>query len=310
MQDFIIFSGSSHPVLADEIAAYLGVNLGKRDVCLFPDGEIYIEILEPIQGRDVFVFQSLGENPNFHIMETLIMLDALKRGSAASITIVLPYFAYARQDRINKPGTPITAKLVADLLTRAGTDNLITMDLHSEAIEGFFDIPVQHLLSSNYLIPYCQSLNIENAVVVAPDKGGIKTASFYAKELRVPLALIDKERVNSFHVEMRFFVGDVKGKSVILLDDMCSTAGTLVSAANICAELGAQRIIAIVTHGLFIQDALEKIEESPIEMLIVTNSIPLSDEIARHTKIKIVSIAPLLGEAIRKRGSSLLRMIQ
>lgn len=294
----IIFSGSSHPLLAQEIVAHLGTNLGKRDLHLFPDHEIFVEILDPVQGRDVFVFQSLGENPNIHFMELLIILDALKRASAASITVVLPYFAYARQDRMNKPGTPITAKLIANLLTQAGTDHLITMDLHSEQIEGFFDIPVQPLLSRELLIPYCKELELQNLVVVAPDKGGIKIASAYARELEAPLALIDKERIDSFQVEMRLFVGDVKGKTVLLPDDMCSTAGTLVNAANVCAKLGAKRIIALVGHGLFIQDALEKIEKSPIELLITTNSIPIAEKVAKHPKIRVVSIAPLLAQAI------------
>jgi len=294
----IIFSGSSHLNLANELVTHLGTVLGKRNLHLFPDREIFVEILEPVQGRDVFVLQSLGEDPNVHLMETLIMLDALKRASAASITVVFPYFAYARQDRVNKPGTPITAKLIANLLTLAGTDHLITMDLHSEQIEGFFDIPVQQLLSSTLLIPYCIGLELDNAVVVAPDKGGIRIASAYARELDVPLALIDKERIDSFNVEMRLFIGDVKGKTVLLPDDMCSTAGTLVSAANVCAQLGAERIIAVVGHGLFIKDAIEKIERSPIEMFIVTNSIPMPDKVSKHPKIRIVSIAPLLADAI------------
>lgn len=296
----MIFSGSSHPILANEMMAHLGTTLGKCELHLFPDQEIFVNILEPTQGQHVFVFQSLGENPNFHIIETLIMLDALKRSAASSITVVLPYFAYARQDRIDKPGTAITAKLLANLLTNAGADYLITMDLHSEQIEGFFEIPVLQLLSSSLLIPYCRSLQFENPVVVAPDKGGIKIATAYARELGAPIALIDKERIDSFHVEMRLFVGNVKGRTVILPDDMCSTAGTLVSAAKLCAELGAKRIIAVVGHGLFIGDAIEKIEQSPIEMLIVTNSIPMTDKVRNHPKIRILSIASLLAEAIRR----------
>lgn len=299
----LIFSGSSHPVLANEISGCLGTVLGKRHLQLFPDGEIFVEILDAVQGGDVYVFQSLGQNPNFYLMEIFIILDALKRASAASVTVILPYYAYARQDRINKPGTPITAKLIANLLTDAGADQLITMDLHAEQIEGFFDIPVQHVLSKDLLVSYCKSLIcFDNSVVVAPDKGAIKIASAYAKELNVPLALIDKERIDSFQVSMRLFVGDVKGKTVILPDDMCSTAGTLVSAAYICADLGANRIIAVVSHGLFNEDALEKIEKSPIEVLVVTNSIPMSERISQHPKIRIVSIAPLFAEAINYTG--------
>ena len=294
----IIFNGSAHPLLGQEVAALLGTSLGKRNLHLFPDQEISLEILEAVQGHHVFVMQSLGTNPNFHLMELFVILDALARAAAASVTAVLPYYVYARQDKQDRPGVPITAKLMANLLTRAGANRLITMDLHSEQIEGFFDIPVQHLLSSNLLIPFCSSLGLEDAVVVAPDKGGIKIAGTYAKKLDAPLALIDKERISPFEVEMRLFVGDVKNKSVILTDDMCSTAGTLVNAAKVCAQLGAKRIIAVVGHGLFIGNALEDIEKSPIEMLITTNSIPISEKVHSHPKIRIVSIAPLLADAI------------
>lgn len=294
----IIFSGSSHPDLAHEIISLLATPLGKRDLHLFPDHEIFVEILEPVRGRDIYILQSFGGNPNIYLMELLIMLDALKRADPASMTVVAPYLAYTRQDRLDKPGVPITAKLIANLLTQAGANRLITMDLHSEQIEGFFDIPVLHLLSREIFIPYCIDLNLQNVVVVAPDKGGIKIASAYARELGVPLALIDKERIDSFQVEMRLFVGDVKGKTVLLPDDMCSTAGTIVSAANVCAELGAQRIIAIVGHGLFIEDAVKKIEQSPIEMVLTTNSIAMPENIRNHPKIRVVSIAGLLANAM------------
>jgi ribose-phosphate pyrophosphokinase len=300
----LIFAGSSHPELADEVAVSLGTTLGNRDLHLFPDKEIFVEILEEVQGRHVFVLQSFGSDPNIYFMELFIILDALKRASAASLTVVLPYYGYARQDRVDKPGTPITAKLIANLLTCAGTDHLITMDLHSEQIEGFFDIPVEQLSSRTLLIPYCESLELKNAVVVAPDKGGIKIASAYAKQLNLPIALVDKERIDSFRVEMRLFVGDVKGKTVLLPDDMCSTGGTLVNAAEVCARLGAKRIIAVVGHGLFIEDALEKIERSPIEMLITTNSLPIPERIRNHPKIRVVSIAPLLADAIRQNDLS------
>jgi ribose-phosphate pyrophosphokinase len=302
MRTSAIFSGTSHPILANELAAHLGIPLGKRELHLFPDRELHVEILESVQGKHVLVFQSLGTDPNLYLMETCIMLDALKRADAASITAIFPYFAYARQDRVNKPGMPITAKLIANLLTCAGIDHLITMDLHSEQIEGFFDIPVHQLLSSSLLIPYCRSLKLENIVVVAPDKGGIKIASHYARELNAPLALIDKERKDSFHVEMRLFIGDVKGKTVLIPDDMCSTAGTLVSAAELCARLGGKRIIALAGHGLLVGDALEKIEKSPIEMLIVTNSVPMPDKISKHPKIRIISIAPLFARAIEQHS--------
>lgn len=292
-----IFNGSSHPILGQEVAAILEASLGKRKLGIFPDLEIFLEIQESVQGHPAFVLQSM-EDPNFHLVELLIMIDALKRSCVESITLVLPYFAYARQDRQDKAGTPITAKLMADLLTAAGANRLIVMDLHSEQIEGFFNIPVHHLLSHKVLIPVCQTLNLEDPVVVAPDKGAIKLAAKYAEEFKAPLASIEKERKTPFEVEMRLFVGNVKGKTVILVDDMCSTGGTLVQAANACAELGAKRIVAVVAHGIFADNALEKIEKSPIELFITTNSLPCSEKVQKHSKVQIVSIAPLLAEAI------------
>lgn len=294
----ILFAGSSHSSLAQEVVALLGTSLGKRDLHIFPDKEIFVEIQETVFGHHVFVIQSLGSDPNIYLMELLIILDALKRAGSLSLTVILPYYGYARQDRLNKPGVSITAKLVADLMTVAGANRLITMDLHSEQIEGFFDIPVEHLLSRSLLIPYVKKMQWDNMIVVAPDNGGIKIASAYAQALEVPLALIDKERIDVFQVKMRLFVGDVKGKTVLLTDDMCSTAGTLVHAAMVCAELGADRIIAVVGHGLFTENALEKIDKSPIEKVIMTNSLPISDAIRLHPKIHSISIAPLLAEAI------------
>lgn len=296
--DAVLFSGSSNSLLAQEIAALLKTSLGKVDLRSFPDQEISVQILESVQQRRVFVIQSLFPDPNKYLMELLIMLDALKRAAAASITVVLPYYGYARQDRLDKPGVSITAKLLADLLTKAGATRLLTMDLHSEQIEGFFDIPIQQVLSRQLLIPYCASLNLENVVIVAPDKGGIKIASDYARQLNAPMALVDKERINAFQVGMHLFVGDVQGKTVLISDDMCSTGGTLMHAAQICAQLGAKRIIAVVGHGLFIGNALKNLEESPIEMLIVTNSISLSEEARLHPKVRIVSVASLFAQAI------------
>lgn len=296
----LLFSGSSNLPLANEIAALLGVPLGNRNLHFFPDKEIFVEILEEVQDRDIFVLQSLFPDPNIHLMEMLIIIDALKRASARSITAIIPYYGYARQDRINKPGVAITAKLIADLLTCAGVTKVITLDLHSEQIEGFFDIPIDHLVSRSLLIKHCSNLKIEEAVVVAPDKGGIKIAGAYSRELGWPLALIDKERINPFQVEMHLFVGEVAGKTVLLPDDMCSTAGTLVSAAKICFELGAKRIIAVVSHGLFVGNALKNIENSPLEMVISTNSVSVSEEVNMHPKIQLVSIAALFKNAIKK----------
>lgn len=294
----ILFSGSSNPGLAREIASLVGIPLGRIALSSFPDKEINVEIQETVQNRPIYVLQSIALDPNFYLMELLIILDALKRAAAGTITVVLPYFGYARQDRQDKPGAPITAKLVANLIARAGADRIIVLDLHSDQIEGFFDIPVEHLLSRSLLIPYCASLNLENAIVVAPDKGGIKIASDYAKKLGLPIALIDKERIDSFHVEMHYFVGEVKDRTVIIPDDMCSTGGTLIQAASACSHLGAKRIIAIVGHGLFIGKALEHLQESSIEMMISTNSIPASEKVIACSKIRMISVATLFAQAI------------
>lgn len=294
----ILFTGTSNPKLAQEVANLLKISLGQADIHRFPDKEISVELLEPIQGRSVFVMQSFFNDPNIFLMEMLIMIDAMKRAGARSITAVIPYYGYARQDRIDKPGRPITAKLIADLLSKAGTTKIITLDLHSEQIEGFFDIPVNHLESHALLIDDCKKLQLEDAVVVAPDKGGIKIASAYSRMLNLPMALIDKDRINPYHVEMHLFVGNVKGKTVLLPDDMCSTAGTLVSAAKTCLELGANRIIGVIGHGLFVENALELIEKSPIEILFTTNSVQMSETLQNHHKIKIISAAPLFAQAI------------
>jgi ribose-phosphate pyrophosphokinase len=298
-QQCILFSGTSHPALAVEISSLSGIPLGKIDRHVFPDGEISIEILEHVSERDAYVLQSLAFEPNNYLMEMLIIIDALKRSGAASITAVLPYYAYARQDRIDAPGTAIAAKLVADLLTVTGVSHLIVMDLHSEQIEGFFNIPVEHLLSRSLLLSYFTTLGLQNCVVVAPDKGGIKLASAYAKQLGIPLAMIDKVRLDAYRVEMHLFVGDIAGYTVLLPDDMCTTGGTLVSAANICISLGAKRVIAMVSHGLFIGEALEKILASPIELVITTDSVPVRKEVRSHPKIRVLPAAPLFASALR-----------
>lgn len=296
----IILSGLSHPDLAKEIAEILQVPLGKIHIHNFPDQEIYIEILDNVRNRNVFVVQSLGQNIHTSLIELLIIIDALKRADASSITAVLPYYPYARQDRVNKPGAAITAKLMADLLTAAGAHKIITLDLHSDQIEGFFNIPLENLLSRSLFIPYLQKMNFENLVVVAPDQGGVKIAGDYAKKLKAPMAFIDKERIDASHVEIRLFVGDVAGKTVLIPDDMCSTGGTLITAAQACVKLGAKKVIAVVGHGLFSGDAVQDIENSPIDLLVTTNSIPHSAEVHASHKIKIVSIASLFAEAVRK----------
>lgn len=295
----LIFSGSSNPELADEIASLLSCPLGSVKLGRFPDGEIDIEILESVQNRTVYLIQSGFPDPDKHFMQLLCMLDALKRGGAKSVTVVLPYYGYARQDRVDKRGVPITAKLAADMLTLAGASRVITMDLHSEQIEGFFDIPVEQLLSRTLFIPLCASLRLQNPIVMAPDKGGVKIAMSYAKKLKIPIGLIDKTRIDSSCVEVRCFVGDVKGRTVILPDDMCATGETLIQAAIACKNLGAVKIIAFVGHGLLIDDALKNIDGSPIECLITTNSVSLSEEARNHPKIRVISVAPLFSEAFK-----------
>lgn len=290
----ILFSGSSHPGLAREIAQMADVEEGNFEQQTFPDAEIYVRATTTVDQREVIIVQSLVFDPNRYLVEMLLMIDALKRASASRVTLIIPYFGYARQDRVDQPGAPISAKLLANVIERAGADRIITMDLHSEQVEGFFDIPVDHVLSRDLLVPYCEQLHLGDAVVVSPDKGGIKMASHFARKLGYPLALIDKDRFDAFHVGLHYFVGDVKGKTVILPDDMCSTGGTLVNAANVCAQFGAKKVIAVVGHGLFIGQAIEKINASAIELVLTTNSVPTPEAVHAHPKFSVQSIAPLL----------------
>ncbi|MDP1880698.1 MAG: ribose-phosphate diphosphokinase [Parachlamydiaceae bacterium] len=294
----LIFSGSSNLPLAHEISNLVNIPLGQIKIENFPDSEISIQLLESVQNRNVYVIQSLFPNINQHLIELLLIIDALKRASAKQITIILPYYGYARQDRLDKSGVPISAKVVANLLKISGIHRLITLDLHSEQIEGFFDIPVEHLLSRSLLIPYCRTHQFDNPIVIAPDKGGIKIAVNYAKALGFPVGLIEKERINPYQVNIQFFVGDVKDRTVILPDDMCSTGSTLIQAAEACKKLGAKRIVAIVGHGLFINDAIEKIEKSPIETMITTNSIIQNSQVTSNKKITVLSVASLFSDII------------
>ncbi|MBS4168335.1 ribose-phosphate pyrophosphokinase [Parachlamydia sp. AcF125] len=294
----LLFSGSSHPVLAQQVADYLGVKLGQVQLERFPDGEISVQVLENVRGRDTFVIQPIALDPNNYLMELLIMIDALKRASAHSIAAVIPYYGYCRQDRKDKPRVPITAKLVANLLVDAGATRILTMDLHAGQLQGFFDIPVDNLQARPRLGEAFNDLMPNDFVVVAPDVGSVKLARDYAHQLGVDLAIASKHRINASHVQVATLFGNVNGKDVLLADDMCSTAGTLVSAAKACQEKGARRIFAAITHGLFIGDAVAKIEESPIETVLVSNTIPYTDRLSSSTKIKIVSVASLLGQAI------------
>lgn len=296
----LLFSGSSHPTLAQEIAEHLGVPLAGVSIGHFPDNEIALRILENVRGRDVFIVQTLALDPNNYLMELLVMIDALKRASAKSIAVVIPYFGYSRQDRRDRERVPITAKLVADLLSVAGADHILTMDLHAGQIQGFFDIPVDDLHAMPFLArAYAElGLDLRNLVVVAPDIGSIKLTHAYANWLGVEFAVVDKHRVTSTDVKAVTLIGDVTGKNVLLADDMCSTGGTLVSAAKACQEKGAKRIFAAVTHGLFVGDSVQKIENSPIEALFISNTVPYTERLAGSTKIKFVSIASLFAQAV------------
>jgi ribose-phosphate pyrophosphokinase len=295
----LLFSGSSHPALAQEIATHLGVRLGRISLGRFPDGEIAVQILESVRGCDAFVLQSVALDPDEYLMELLIIIDALKRASARSIVAVLPYFGYCRQDRKDKPRVPITAKLVANLLVTAGATRVLTMDLHAGQLQGFFDIPVDNLIGRPALEAAFKGFGAQNCVVVAPDVGSVKLCRAYANHLRTAMAVVDKQRLDASHVGVVTLIGDVQGKDVLLADDMCTTAGTLLSAAKACQEKGAKRIFATVTHGIFVEDAVEKVENSPIEALLTSNTIPNLDRLKDSTKIQVVSVAPLFAQAIQ-----------
>lgn len=294
-----IFAGNSNIQLAENICRNLGLPLGKALVSTFSDGEIRVEVQENVRGADVFVIQS-GCNPvNDHLMELLVMIDALKRASARRITAIMPYYCYARQDRKNKPRVPITARLVADLLSRAGANRILTMDLHAGQIQGFFDIPVDNLYASPVLLPYIKEHFGNNIVIVSPDAGGVPRARAYASRLNAGLALIDKRRPDANKTEVMHIIGDVEDKTAIVLDDMVDTAGTLKEAANALKNKGARTIHACVTHAVLSGSAVNKIQESEIETLVVTDTIPLRPQAALCSKIKVVSASRLFSEAIK-----------
>lgn len=290
-----LFAGSSHLTLAKDVCKELKINLGRMDLNQFPDGETNVQVLENVRGCDVFILQSIVGEPNHYLFELLIIIDALKRSSAKSITAIIPYLGYCRQDRKNKPGVPITAKLVANVLATAGITNLITFDLHADQVEGFFETSVDHLHCQKLLSDVAKKIIGEECTVVAPDIGSIKIAESMTKLLDTELAVIKKERLNSFEVSMTL-IGDVNNKSVLITDDLCSTAGTLVAAANLCRQEGAKKIIAAVTHGLFVGDAIKKIETSPLEYLLITDTIEPRGFFSNS--IKSISVAPMIAKAI------------
>jgi len=300
MNKLEIFSGNANKGLAEEIAKELGKKLGGMMVERFSEGEIRVKIDDNVRGKDVFVIQPTCPPPNENLMELLIIIDALKRASAGRITAVVPYYGYARQDRKDQPRVPISAKLVANLLTVAGASRILTMDLHAGQIQGFFDIPLDHLFAVNVFVEYITSkLKLENYVVVSPDVGGIKTARAYAKRLGVGLAIVDKRRISPEKAEAMNILGEVEGKNAILVDDLIATGGSLIEAANALRRAGVKKIYAAVVHGVLSGDAVKKIESSILEQLIITNTIP-TDERKASSKIKVLSVASLLAEAIKR----------
>jgi ribose-phosphate pyrophosphokinase len=294
-----VFSGSAHLELAKEIAAFLGVQPGQARLRRFPDSEVSFQIDENIRGTDVFVVQPTCSPVDQHLMELMIMIDAFRRSSAARITAVLPYYGYARQDRKDKPRVPISAKLVANVLSAAGTNRVLTMDLHKAQIQGFFDIPVDHLFAAPVIIDYLVRLKTENLTLVSPDAGGAERARAYAKRLDAELAIIDKRRTDDGTAEVMNVIGDVEGRTCLIQDDIIDTAGTITKAAIALKENGAVSVIACAVHGVLSGPAIERIEKSPIDKLIVTNTIPLSPAGAACSKIVVLSVARLLGQAIK-----------
>ncbi len=294
-----IFSGNSNPELAHQICDSLEIPLGRALVGTFSDGEIRVEIGENVRGADVFVIQSGAHPVNDHLMELLVMIDAFKRASARRITAVIPYYSYARQDRKNKPRVPITARLVADLIARVGANRILTMDLHAGQIQGFFDVPVDNLYASPILLPYIREHFDRDVVIVSPDAGGVPRARAYAKLLKASLAMIDKRRSEVNEAEALNIIGEVTGKSAIVLDDMVDTAGTLVEATKSLLEKGATSVHACVTHAVLSGPAVDRIEKSPLKGLIVTDTLPLRPQAAHCRKIECVPSCRLFSAAIR-----------
>lgn len=293
----ILFSGNANRQLAQEICEYLGTPLGLAEVSQFSDGEVFVQIAENVRGADVFVIQPTCPPVDHHLMELLIMIDALRRASAARITAVIPYYGYSRQDRKVQPRVPISAKLVADLIGVSGANRVLTMDLHAGQIQGFFNIPVDHLFATPVLLQYFQEMDWDDGVVVAPDAGGVERARAFAKRLGTSLAFIDKRREGPNDAKVMHIVGDVKDRNVIIVDDMVDTAGTIVQAVTALQRQGALRIYASCTHPVLSGAAIERIEGSALEEVVVTNTIPL-DERRSSKKLTVLSVASLLGEAI------------
>ena len=294
-----VFCGSANPALAREICACLGIPLAQSLVSRFSDGEVRVQVLENVRGADVFVVQPTCQPVDTNLMELLLMMDALKRASARRITPVVSYYGYSRQDRKDRPRVPISAKLVADLLTAAGADRALTMDLHAPQIQGFFEIPVDHLLAAPVLVEYFHQLNLPNLTVVAPDAGGVERARFFAKKMNCALAIVDKRRVDVNEAEVMHVIGDVEGRTAVVVDDIIDTAGTLVKTSEALLAQGATAVYACCTHPVLSGEAVNRICQSRITQVVVTNSIPLADSAQKCGRIEVLSVAPLLGRAIQ-----------
>jgi len=300
MDKIAIFSGSAHPELAKDICKYLKVKLSTATLDRFSEGEIRFKIDENVRGKDVFVVQPTSPPPNDNLMELLIMIDALKRASANRITAVMPYFGYARQDRKDQPRVPITAKLVANLLTTAGANRVLTMDLHAGQIQGFFDIPLDHLFAVGVFNEYLVKLELKDMVVVSPDVGGIKMARAYAKRLSADLAIIDKRRLSTDKTEVMHILGEVKDKNAIIVDDLIATGSSLIEAVDALKKAGCSSIRAAISHGVLSGPALERVNKCKnLQELLITDTIPLGDQ-KKHPRIRVLSVAKLLGEAIKR----------
>jgi len=322
--DIILISGSSNPILAREIADHLGLPLSPTHLRRFSDGETWVELGENVRGRDIYVIQSTSSPVNDHLMELLLIIDALKRSSARCINAVIPYYGYARQDRKAAPRVPISAKLVADLLTAAGANRILGMDLHAGQIQGFFNIPVDHLYATPVLLEYLRERHShspmdhlyappvlqeflkerhshdDDMVLVSPDAGGVERTRAFAKKLDVPIAIVDKRRDAPNETKIMNIVGEVRDRVAVLIDDMVDTAGTLTQAARLIMDLGAREVLACATHPVFSGPCLDRIEASPLSAMVVTNTIPLSERALSSPKIKVMSVGPLLAEAIRR----------
>jgi ribose-phosphate pyrophosphokinase len=295
---FKVFCGTANPALAEEICTFLGISPGQKQLQRFSDGEVYFQLLENVRGADVFIVQPTCYPVDQHLLELLLMIDALKRASARRITAVIPYFGYSRQDRKDKPRVPISSKLVADIITTAGANRALMVDLHAPQIQGFFNIPVDHLFASPVLVDHVRKLELPNLTVVSPDAGGVERARFFAKKMDAALAIVDKRRTDINVTEVMHVIGDVKGRTCLILDDIIDTAGTLVKTADALLEAGAAKVYACASHPVLSGPAVERLHNSRIEQVIVTNTIPLREDAKAEPKIKVLSIAGLLGRAI------------